>query len=350
MMRKILTILLLAGAAACSASAQPMVSAVLNAASYEALLSPGCLIAIFGTNLAAAAASAPAIPLPTALGGVSISIAGLPTSLLYVSPSQINALIPFETAIPTNTVVPVVITSPDGNVTYDIRLTRNAPAIFTRNGAGTGRAFVFDRNFQAVDTIGPRDVLVLYAAGLGPTDGSGQVVDDVEVYIGERRAEVVFAGLAQGLPGIYQLNVIAPAPATDRLYLRSGEWQSNIVDIGIRAGANTVNATGTIDGLYPSSDPFLTLPPCTRDKTEVRAGTESHSRVMLHAGISVSFEILPSASAFSVAAVGEAGCSLISIDPSAGVYTASGHSRQLRSQTWELLLLESASVRLCELQ
>lgn len=208
-----LKVLVLSGALACVASAQPVGSAVLNAASYSALVSPGCWVTIFGRNLARISATAAAVPLPTALGGVSVSVAGLAAPLLYVSPNQINALIPLETAIPTNTVVPVAVTSPGGSVTYDIRLTRNAPAIFTGNGAGTGRAFVFDPNFQAVDTVGPQDVVVLYAAGLGPTSSSGgvsRVVDDVEVYIGERRAQVLFAGLAPGFPGVYQLNVMAP--------------------------------------------------------------------------------------------------------------------------------------------
>lgn len=305
------------------ASAQPSVSAVLNAASYSAVVAPGSWVAIFGTNLASASQGAPAVPLPTALGGVSVSVAGLTAPLLYVSPSQINALIPFETTIPANTVVPVVVTAPGGSVTYNIRLARDAPAIFTRNGAGTGLAFVFSPNFQAVDTIAPQDVAVLYAAGLGPTDSSGRVVDEVEVYIGERKAPVLFAGLAPGLPGIYQLNVMAPAPATDRLYLRSGGWQSNIVDIGIRSGANTANVSGAVDGLYPSSDPFFSLPPCVDDQ-EGPCGTAETSSVMLHAGsFSVSFDIVPSAVAFTVAAVGESGGSIISIDPAARAYTAS---------------------------
>ena len=325
--RRILNVLALTVALASVASAQPAVSAVLNAASYSAVVSPGCWVAIFGNNLAPAPATAATVPLPTMLGGVSVSIAGLAAPMLFVSANQVNALIPFEATIPANNVVPVMVTSPGGSVTYNIRLTRDAPAIFTRNGAGTGRAFVFDPKFQAVDTIAAQDVVVLYAAGLGPADSSGHAADEVEVYIGDRKAQVLFAGLAPGLPGIYQLNVMAPAPATDRLYLRSGGWQSNIVDIGIRSGANTANVTGTIDGLYPSSDPFFTLPPCVGDDPVGPCGAGETFSFMLHAGsFSVSFDILPpspSAGAFAVAAVGEAGGSIISIDPVAGTYTAS---------------------------
>jgi hypothetical protein len=152
-------------------------------------------------------------------------------------------------------------------------------------------------------------------------------VDEVEVYIGDRKAQVLFAGLAPGLPGIFQLNVMAPAPATDRLYLRTGGWQSNIVDIGIRSGANTANVTGTIDGLYPSNDPFFTQPPCVGDDPVGPCGAGETFSFMLHAGsFSVSFDILPpspSTVGFAVAAVGEAGGSIISIDPADGTYTAS---------------------------
>jgi uncharacterized protein (TIGR03437 family) len=322
-----LAVLFLAVAPASKAATQPVVSTVLNGASYDAVVAPGCWVAIFGSNLASAPVSAPSGSLPSLLGGVSVSVSGVAAPLLYVSPNQINALIPIGVAIPANTVVPLSITAPAGATTYNIRLTRDAPALFTRNGSGTGRAIVFDPNFQTVDTIGPRDVVVLYATGLGPTDNSGRVVDNVEVYIGERGAQVLYAGVAPGIPGVYQLNVVAPVPATDRLYIRSGGWQSNIVDIGIRGGANTANVSGTIDGLFPSSDPaFPTIPkPCVGDSDPGPCGPMGEtSSLILQAGtFKVSFDVLPSASTFDVAAVSEAGGVIITIDPVAGTYTAS---------------------------
>lgn len=81
-----------------------------------------------------------------------------------------------------------------------------------------------------------------------------------------RDLAVLLATPISGLPGVYQVRVTAPDfIATDRLYLICGNLQSNIVDVPIRAGSNTTNVTGTIDGLYPSSDPYFTLPPCTTD-------------------------------------------------------------------------------------
>ena len=317
-MKRTINILVTLGLAQGLAYAQPVVSSVLNAASYDAVVSPGCWVAIFGNNLAPTTAGAStAAQLPTTLGGVSVTVGGLPAAMLYVSSTQINALIPSEVAIPDNFVVPVVINAPGGSVSYNIRLTRNAPGIFTRNGAGTGRALVFDSNFQPVDTVVAKQVVIFYATGLGPTSGdSGSVVDQVDVYIGERKAQVLFAGLAPGFPGIYQLNVIAPVPATDRLYLRLvhlrlEDWQSNIVDIGIKPGTNVSNVKGSIDALYPSSDPNF--------------GLGLQASVMLHAGtFTAGFNIGPSAGPFDVAAVGDAGGAVISIDPTLSCTNSSG--------------------------
>jgi uncharacterized protein (TIGR03437 family) len=244
-------------------------------------------------------------------------VGSLPAPVLYASPTQVNVLIPSEVTIPDNFVVPVVINAPGGSVSYNIRLTHNAPGIFTRNGAGTGRALIFDSNFQPVDTVSPKQVLIFYATGLGATSGnSGSVVDQVDVYIGERKAQVLFAGLAPGFPGIYQLNVIAPPTATDRLYLRVvrlrlQEWQSNIVDIGIKPGTNVSNVKGSIDALYPSSDPNF--------------GLGLQVSAMLHAGtFTTAFDINPSAGPFDVAAVGSAGSAVISIDPTLSCTNSTG--------------------------
>lgn len=321
-----LKMLLFAGMLTTAVSAQPVVSAVLNSASYSALVSPGCLIAIFGSKLGPAAMSAQTVPLPPTLGGVSVTVGETAAPLLFVSPNQINAIIPADLAIPANTVVPLVVATADGRTTYNIRLTRDAPAIFTQDGSGTGRAFVFDPAFKAVDIVAPRDVVILYATGLGPTDSSGHVLDAVEVDIGERPAQILFAGLAPGLPGVYQLNVMAPVPATDRLYIRSGVWQSNIVQIGIRSGANATNVSGTIDGLFPSSDPgFPHVPmPCSGPDDPGPCGPmgESFSLVLNAGTFSVNFDIAASATTFDVAAVGEGGGTIITIDP-AGTYMGS---------------------------
>jgi serine/threonine protein kinase/DNA-binding beta-propeller fold protein YncE len=82
--------------------------------------------------------------------------------------------------------------------------------------------------------------------------------------------------------------------------------------------------TGSIDGLYPSSDPWFNLPQCVDEFSTAPCGPGQTFSVILHAGsFSVSFDVLPAASSFDIAAVGTGGASIISIDPAARAYNAS---------------------------
>ena len=122
---------------------------------------------------------------------------------------------------------------------------------------------------------------------------------------------VVYAGLVNGLTGFCRIDVSAPVLATDRLYLRSGGWQSNSTEIGIRGGANVSKVTGSVDGLYPSSDPSF--------------GVATTFALMLHVGtFSTSIDLAPSAGLFDIAAVGDGGGAIISIDPTPSCVNDSG--------------------------
>ena len=150
--------------------AQPVVQAVLNAASQGSRLAPGALASIYGNQLAADVRIASSLPLPFQLNGVTVTIGGVAAPLLYVSPNQINILIPFELpalAINQRYSEPLIVMAPSGtSAEYSITLTRSAPAIFTQNGAGTGNALAFDASLNPVTALGSSPI-VLYATGLG---------------------------------------------------------------------------------------------------------------------------------------------------------------------------------------
>ena len=181
--------------------------------------------------------------------------------------------------------------------------------------------------------IEPQDTVILYATGLGPTRSQFRPRGGTlsKVYIGDQKAQVPYAGLAPGLPGIYQLNALVPPLATDRIYVRSGGWQSNIVHIerpkwdeyGKRSRALSMGCILRAIPAYPTTPQR----PCVGDNDPGPCGPTNvfdGLSIMLHAGVfTVSFDIVPGAGPFSVAAVGEAGGSIISIDPAAGTYTAS---------------------------
>src|SRR6266498_3512797 len=77
---------------------------IVNGAGFQSPVAPGSVIAIFGNNLAPATAQASALPLPTSLRGVSVTINGtLLAPLFFVSGGQINAQLPYETPVGTAT-------------------------------------------------------------------------------------------------------------------------------------------------------------------------------------------------------------------------------------------------------
>lgn len=112
----------------------------VSAASGSSTVAPLSLASIFGPGLATQTGSAPA-PFPTSMGGVSVQIvdsagASRAAQLLYVSPGQINFLMPAGVAAGQATVNLVNGGSAPLASTIDVKPV--APAIFTANGDGAG--------------------------------------------------------------------------------------------------------------------------------------------------------------------------------------------------------------------
>ena len=321
--------LLLLSVAVGASWAQPTILGVTNGASYSGNLAPGTWASIFGTQLASDMATAQSVPLPPQLDGVSVTIGGITAPMRFVSPSQINVVIPFELSLPAaGSAVPVVVTTPAGKSSaFNVLLSRNSPGLFTEDASSGGAAWVFDANFNPVTAIGT-DPIILYAAGLGPTNppassASGgasseplnRIQDNLSVFVGDRLADILFAGLAPGFPGIYQLNVVPHGAVTDRVYLTVNGWRSNVAKVPIAAGSNVANVTGSIDGLYPSTLSLI-------NGTAPTTGPINASVMLMAAQFSTSFDILPNAKPFYVVATSEGGTAVIDIDPVQGTWQA----------------------------
>src|SRR5882762_870411 len=69
---------------------------IVDAAAYLGTPSGGSIAALFGTGLAASAVAATTLPLPTTLGGTTVTISGRAVPLFAVSPTQINFQFPYE--------------------------------------------------------------------------------------------------------------------------------------------------------------------------------------------------------------------------------------------------------------
>lgn len=208
---------------------------VLNDASFApftARLSPGELVALFGTGLSTQTASASTLPLPTTLGGVKVVINGFSAPLIFVSPTQINAVIPYEvTNVAQIQVVSATNSSQTSNTVTELMNYDTSPGIFTYNPAdGTGYAAALHQNFSVVSPSNPAqpgEVIQVYVTGLGAVtpavnDGSpgtaispyNTTTNTIQADVNGTIASVGFSGLAPGFAGVYQLNISIPTGLT----------------------------------------------------------------------------------------------------------------------------------------
>lgn len=196
-------------------------SGVTSAASYSPTMAPGELVSLFGAGLAAGTASAASLPLPTQLSDVHVTVNGIPAPLVYTSPQQLNVQIPFETQTGT---AQVQVTSGAGTSMVTATVAATAPAIFTLNQQGTGAgAILHGLTYQVVSDRNPAaagEIVSIYCTGLGslnppaPTgdapDLPSQTVAPVQVSIAGMMAPVLYAGVAPGFTGLYQVNAQLP--------------------------------------------------------------------------------------------------------------------------------------------
>ena len=304
-------------AALVSGHAQPVIQAVFNAASFEPGIAPGSLITIYGTKLAELEQLAPGLPLPGKLGETTVKAGDLTLPLYYVSPNQINAQLPYEVKVGEYGQIELTVSSSQGtSAKFKAGLYASAPALFTRTSNGRGHVLSFDPGFHPSDTPQSGDYVVVYATGLGVTEppaitgagGAGEepfnrAVNVPEVLIGEQPADILYAGLAPGMAGVYQLNLRVNGNASDRMVIRAASGLVHAVELPVIQGQpNVVNVSGSIEPLSPGSE------------------VVSFSPVFLAARIAARFDILPVARPFTLAATGEAGSLILRFDPSAGTY------------------------------
>jgi hypothetical protein len=90
-------------------SGVPAITGVTNAGSFQSGFAPATWVSIFGTGLASTTYTWQASDftdgkLPTSLQGVSVMINGNPAYVEYISPTQINVLVPDNTTVGSVTV------------------------------------------------------------------------------------------------------------------------------------------------------------------------------------------------------------------------------------------------------
>ena len=202
---------------------------VLSAADYVSSPALGLLVSIFGSELSDETASAPGVPLPKQLGASTVFAGGEELPILYVSGSQINVVIPYD-LMPTTQYQLLVQRGSAISVPVPISVLAAQPAILSTNGSGSGQGQIYrisGTNSMLADSQSPAsagDALVIYCVGLGNVSpsvpaGSGAPLSgpvsntaaSVSVTIGGQPAQVLFAGLTPGFPGLYQVNAVVPS-------------------------------------------------------------------------------------------------------------------------------------------
>ena len=206
---------------------------VVNGASFRpatdlnGAITPGAIVAIFGTDMASSTEEASDVPLPTMLGDTSVTFNGIAAPLFFVSETQIDAQVPFELVAGADLVTVQLTRGSETSELQSIALAAVSPGIFTLNAQGTGAgAILHAADFQPVTERNPAlpgEFLLIFCTGLGPVlpeVPSGNVAPGTEplartvslplVNIGGIPAEVVYSGLAPGFVGLYQVNVEVP--------------------------------------------------------------------------------------------------------------------------------------------
>jgi uncharacterized protein (TIGR03437 family) len=238
----------------------------VSAASFEtAALAPGAIAAAFGTSLATQVQAATTVPLPTTLAGTTVTIRDSASvdrqaQLFFVSPNQVNLLIPPQTAAGAAT---ITIRSGDGATSTGVmQINTVAPAIFTFNNDGQGVPAavllrVKSNGGQTTEPIaqfdaalgrfkpkpidfgpdGEKVFLILFLTGInGAPDpnSDGNRNESVHLIIGGAESIPLYAGAQGDFAGLDQMNAELP-----RTLIGRGKLSLSIIATGNAPGASS---------------------------------------------------------------------------------------------------------------
>jgi uncharacterized protein (TIGR03437 family) len=202
-------------------------SIVNSANGSSASLTPNVIASVFGQNLAYTTATVSlaevgAGTLPTTLGDVQISVGNIFAPLLYVSPTQINFLVPANLQ-PGDTGVRIVRQGTAGQA--QITLLDAAPALFLVDN-GKLAAIHADGSLVTADSPArASEIIVVFGTGLGRTDPRQLdgiipraaapilLLDQLRIQLDQQflpATSVLYAGITPGFPGLYQINLRLP--------------------------------------------------------------------------------------------------------------------------------------------
>ena len=214
-------------------SEPPTIASVVSSATQIAdSISPGEIISIHGLGVGPAAIRGFMLDdsgnVATSLGSVEILFDGKPAPLLYASPTQVNAIVPYEVSGKATTTIQVV-NNGISSAAWAIPVSAAAPGIFTQDETGQGPAAVLNQDNSVNGPSNPAlrgTVIQVFATGGGQTSppamtasitpmASPILAAGVAVSIGGVNAQVVYAGAApEEVAGLVQVNAVVPDSVT----------------------------------------------------------------------------------------------------------------------------------------
>jgi uncharacterized protein (TIGR03437 family) len=207
-----------------ASSATPKIAAMTNVADVTvqhigAPVAPGEIVSIYGSGLAPITASATTLPLPLTLAGTSAMVNGTAAPFYMASPNQINVQVPYGTS---GSTANVVVTTPAGTATATVAAAASDPQIIRGPGGQTGT----DTSYNWATEFSGNQHVILWVIGLGATlpavpegtpaptlplaaiKGSLQILLCGDILTPQNG--ILWAGLAPGWAGLYQINLQIP--------------------------------------------------------------------------------------------------------------------------------------------
>jgi uncharacterized protein (TIGR03437 family) len=199
-----------------SSNGTPAISGLTDGAAFQQKYSPGMIMAVFGATLSPSntAESASSVPLPLSMAGVAATVNGVAAPLYYVSPTQLNIQVPYQTAVNS----PATLTI-DNNGQIASRTFETGPA---SPGIFTDPTSTIVPN----GTAAPGQTTTLYMTGAGavtPTIATGSAPalstplaslpapQNTTVTVGGVTASTTFIGIPYSLVGVTQINFEVPS-------------------------------------------------------------------------------------------------------------------------------------------
>ncbi|PWU09450.1 MAG: hypothetical protein C5B51_06230 [Terriglobia bacterium] len=214
-------------------------------------IAPGSIASVYGGSMGNDTASGPASPLVQSLSGVTVTSGDRILPLFFVSPAQINFLLPAD--FPLGQAALTVSAPGQADLRATFLAVHNAPGIFTQTIGGQAYALALHEDGSTVTPDAPAsagELLTLYGTGFGPTDRPRpmgfalpaqpryQITDPVGVAIGDGTVSPEASFAAPGRIGIdavqFRINDPALAGTNASLHLTINGRDSNTVLLPVK--------------------------------------------------------------------------------------------------------------------